>query len=297
MQQQNLEIRDIVASNQDEASKIDQIARIRGWFRPQDDNPYYPIVQDYLNGKSSLEEASAELFGPIDQKIIEQKLDDVNFFDLWYSIIHSARRIPVQAPHSHDAVVALVDAFKHHKIEGNGEYNYLYHARPDFITACRETYNDAPAIHSTVFNSEISAWANANYFFARITANDLGDLSIFAIWALRQALETPHEKDEPNTAAQAYDTHIPAAAAWIIGMRDKLFAKEEDLTPTDRKYGNPAKGGPLWDGKAEFSKARWAFWKERFAEVGKMDFVSDKTTHVARNAVEYMERAETFERV
>jgi hypothetical protein len=53
----------------------------------------------------------------------------------------------------------------------------------------------------------------------------------------------------------------------------------------------------LWKGKAEFSKERWNFWSERFAEIGKMDEVSEDTRIVARDAVQAMERAATFEKM
>lgn len=297
MQELNRKIGDVVSSDQDEGTKIDQIAKIRGWFRPQDDSAFYPIVQDYVCGRIDFHEASSKLFTPIDEKISARRLDDVNFLDLWYSIIHSAKRISFRDAHLHDKIVGLVAAFKGHKIPGNEQYNYLYDALTEFSMACREAYNDAPTAHSGFFDAEIDAWANVNFFYARIAAKDLEDLSIFAIWAMRQGCETLQEQDDQSTAAQKYDAYIPAAAAWVFGMGAELFNKEVDLTPVDRKQGNPGRGGDLWKGKAEFSKERWAFWKERFADVGKMEDVSDKTRHVARDAIQYMERAETYERV
>ena len=97
-----------------------------------------------------------------------------------------------------------------------------------------------------------------------------------------------------GTAAQKYNVYVPAAAAWVLGFGRTLYRKEEDLTPTDRKYGNPAKGGALWKGKPEFSKERWSFWKERLGVISKLDSVSDKTKNLSRDALEAMERAESF---
>jgi hypothetical protein len=70
---------------------------------------------------------------------------------------------------------------------------------------------------------------------------------------------------------------------------------EKDLTPSDRKQGNPGRGGELWKGKAEFSKERWAFWKERFAAIADMEGVSEQTKIDARDAIEGMERSQTYE--
>jgi hypothetical protein len=163
--------------------------------------------------------------------------------------------------------------------------------------SCREAYNDMP-MPGVSFDIEITAWTNLNYFYALLTGKGVWDLSLyFAIWAMREALEQPYEDNEEATAVQKYDAHVPAAAVWVFGASRVLFDKEEDLTPTDDRQGNPARGGELWKGKSEFSKERWSFWKERFAAIGKMDGVNEETRSVARDAVNSMERAATFEKV
>jgi hypothetical protein len=232
----------------------------------------------------------------IDDKIAGERLDDAKLMDLWYSVIHSARRSYFRDTDKHQALVSLVAAFKEHSVPNNKKYNYLYSSLTDFSMACREAYNDAPTPGSS-FDIEGVAWANMNFFFALLMGKEIADNHLFAIWAMRQALETPYSDDEQSTAVQKYDTYVPAAAVWTFGAQRVLFKKDEDLTPKDRKQGNPAKGGELWTGKAEFSQVRWNFWKERFAEIGKMDKVNETTKTVARDAVEAMERAATFEEI
>lgn len=280
--------------------KIDQIAKVRGWFRPEEDSAYYPIVQQYLQGDIDLDTATSKLLGPIDQKIIAQKLDDVNFVDLWYSIIHSAKRNSFHEAEedgkrnaeSHVRIDDLLAAVRDHKIKDHEEYDYIYKSLYDFGLACREAYNDQPEPYAS--DIEIDAWANLNFFYARLTGRGVQDLSLFAIWTMRTALENEQQDDVEGTAAQKYNVYVPAATSWIFGMGRVLYAKEEDLTPTDRKQGNPAKGGELWKGKAEFSKERWALWKERLGVISKLDSVSDKTKNISRDALEAMERAESF---
>ena len=248
-----------------------------------------------------IEEASSRLLAPIDEKISTKNLDDVNFMDLWYSIIHAAKRKPFHKndfggdSRSQDRVVFvdLVAAIKNHRIPGNERYNYIYKSLTNFSMACSEAYNDSPT--QTAFEIEIDAWANVNNFFAQITHRGLLDRSMFAIWAMRQALEYEYQDDEEGTAAQKYNVFVPAAAAWVFGMGKNLARKRKDLTPTDRKQGNPGRGGDLWKGKAEFSEERWNFWKERFAAIAEMKGVSSKTNDIAKDAVEAMDRAETFE--
>jgi hypothetical protein len=285
------------------SEKINQIAKIRGWVRPEDNSVYYPIIQEHAEQNHEIEKTASRLFAPIDEKIAAKKLDDVYFMDLWNSIIHTARVTPIhQAQVGGDDqtlykanIADLVAAFKEHKIPGNEQYNYIYKSLTDFSMACREANNDQPG--ATACELEIDAWTNLNTFFAHVTHKDLVDLSIFAIWAMREALEYEHQDDEEGTAVQKYNVLVPAAAAWVFGMGKKLARKRKDLTPTDRKQGNPGRGGDLWKGKAEFSEERWNFWKERFAAIADIKGISSKTSDIAKDAVEAMERAETFEDV
>jgi hypothetical protein len=292
--QQNKKIDEFIGGEQSDAVKIDQIARVRGWFRPDDNSLYYPTIQEYLSEKLTIEEAAKKICKPIEEKIDAQRLDDVNFTDLWYSFIHSARRIHYRDNHKHDTLIDLFKSFKEHSIPNNGKYDYLFRALSDFSMACREAYNDAPT-PGTSYALESVSWTNMNYFYALVTGKEISDLSLFGLWAMRQALETPHADDQQSTAVQKYETYVPAAAAWVFGGFKILFLKHEDLTPKDNKSGNPAKGGELWKGKAEFSRERWLFWRERFAEIAKTDEVSEFTRTTARDAVESMERAATFE--
>lgn len=299
-QDKKQKIAEILSSNSDEASQIDQVAKVRGWFRPQENSAYYPTIHKYLEGEIDLDTVTSQLFEKIDRQIIARKLDDVYFVDLWYSIIHSAKRVSFHGPEESAEygldflakVTNLLKAFRDHKVKDHEEYNYLYSSLCDFKMACDESFNDTPEPYAS--QVEIDAWANVNFFWSHITAEGLLDLSMYAIWTMREALENEQQDDVEGTAAQKYNVYVPAAAAWVLGMGRTLYRKEKDLTPTDRRYGNPAKGGELWKGKPEFSKERWALWKERFAVVSKMEEVSDKTRDISKDALQAMERAETF---
>ncbi|CAN9457720.1 unnamed protein product [Alternaria sp. RS040] len=297
--EQNQKIKEVLPTVKTEAEQIDQIAKIRGWFRPKEDSAYYPLIQEFLNEQIDAKEATSRILVPIDEKIKDAKLDDVDFMDLWKSIIHSAKRLTFRngAQVNHNMLVDLVSAFKEHSIPGNEQYKYLYQEMTDFGMACREALNDSPVAHDGYIDREIEAWANMNFFFALVAGKHIHDLSMYALFALREALETPAIDDPMSTANQKYDANVPAAAAWILGYGHDLFRMEKDLTPLDRKQGNPGRGGELWKGKAEFSKERWAFWKERFAAIADMEGVSEQTKIDARDAIEGMERSQTYEHV
>jgi hypothetical protein len=198
---------------------------------------------------------------------------------------------------NHNSLVDLVVAFHGHTVKDDEKYSYLYREMTDFSMACREAYNDAPVPQNGFFSKETDAWANLNFLFARIAGKELEnvDLGTYAIFAMRTALEDDHQDDPTSTAVQKYDAYIPAAAAWILGYGHGLFKIQKDLTPADDNQGDPARGGELWKGKSEFSKDRWNFWKERFAIVAKMDGLLEMTRVQARDAVEAMERSQTYE--
>ncbi|KAL1792936.1 hypothetical protein ACET3X_009443 [Alternaria dauci] len=294
--EQNQKIHQVLPTVKTEAEQIDEIAKIRGWFRPNEDSAYYPLIQQFLNEQIDAKEATSRILGPIDEKIKDAKLDDVDFMDLWKSIIHSAKRLTFRGSTqvNHKMLVELLSTFKEHAVPDNEQYNYLYQEMTDFGMACREALNDSPVAHHGYIDREVDAWANMNFFFALVTAEKIQDLSMFALFAFRDALETPAIDDPMSTANQKYDANVPAAAAWILGCGHDLFRLEKDLTPSDRKQGNPGRGGELWKGKAEFSKERWAFWKERFAAIADMEGVSEDTKIHAKDAIEGMERSQTF---
>jgi hypothetical protein len=222
----------------------------------------------------------------------------VEFLDLWYSIIHSAKHTSDREIHdvrNHNKLVDLVVAFKEHVVKDDEKYSYLYSEMTDFTMACREAYNDAPAAQDGFLDQEVAAWARMNFFYARLTDRDVADLSMYSIFALRAALEDKLQDDAEATAVQKYNALVHAAGVWILGAGHKIFRIQKDLTPSDDKAGDPARGGELWKGKSEFSPERWMFWKERLAEISKMDELKETTRHLAKDAIEEMERSQTYE--
>ncbi|KAF2257154.1 hypothetical protein BU26DRAFT_37137 [Trematosphaeria pertusa] len=297
-QKQNREIEDILSSTQDVAQQIDEISKVRGWFRPEEDSKFYPLIQDYLGGKLDLAALSAKLFPPMDEAISANRSGDIDLMDLWYSVIHSSKRISYRDTESQSKIVAFMEAFKNHSDPPSQSKEPFYAVLPAFNMASREAYNNSPGAGAGFFDPEIQAWANYNYFLACLTKDGIDDIYLYAIWAMREALENV-QKDEdvdermkPATACQKYDAYVPAAAVWVFALGTKLYEKEQDLTPTNRNQGNPARGGELWTGRAEFSKERWGLWKRRFQEISGMEELKKETRDVAREAVEAMEKAE-----
>lgn len=298
--QQHRENQEIIAKFSDEVRQIDEIALVHGWFGAGNGGSFFSIIQEYLAGKTQLDNAIAKTIQCVQRagQASEKADSELPSPDFWYSIIHSSRRVSYHNVDGHSKLVSLVKASKEHKVPSEEDPNTqvtLYNDT-DWRLALREAYNDAPQPCAT--NPAIKAWTNFNYFLARLANNDVTDIWIFAIWALRSALEQDHKDDKTKedgpreTATQKYDASVPAAAVWMLGAGRKLYEKEEDLTPKNPRSGNPGRGGELWKGKAEFGKERWAFWKKRFGEVTAMDGLRGETKDIAKQAVDAMDQAE-----
>ncbi|KAF2872897.1 hypothetical protein BDV95DRAFT_359758 [Massariosphaeria phaeospora] len=297
MPSNNPRIEEVLANTSDEAQQIDEIAKIRRWFGPDDNSPTYPIIQQYLSDDLDLATTTARLLDPIDAKLSAGHARSANWLELWYSILHSAKRIPFRtSPGSTAKLVSLMRAIQQHQDPRNapGESG-AYTTLKDFSLASREAQNDTPQPFGTPYAAEVHAWANLHFFWAALTrAGVLGfqTSAYWVIWMMRSALETVPRDDAESSAAQKCDGDVPAAAAWVFGAGRAVYENERDLTPTRPMQGNPARGGELWTGRAEMSKGRWALWKRRFGEVAEMEGVSEETRDIAREAVGKMEEAE-----
>ena len=273
--------------------QIDEVAKIRGWFRPPNDSLYYPLIQSYLDGKTSLQDTLQELTAPLDKARQRDKMYDA-WGDVWYSFIHSAKRIPVHDEQNFDKLLSLLKA-----LSEDPQYKQF----PKLGMYSREAYNDSPGVGAGWTPPENSAWASYNSFLARLDQEGLFEsASSFGLWALRDALErnwadSSEDDVNPGTKTQKYDATTPAAAAWVTTTGKKLYGQEEDVDPKLKKKDVALRdldeGGKMWPGAARFSKERWTFWKARFGEIAGMEEIGEATRKVAREAAEAMEKVES----
>jgi hypothetical protein len=293
-EKQDREIAEAIANVQDEATQIDIIMKKRRCFGPNEDSKFYPIVQEYLNSDTNPEDATKKLLTPINDAILQNR-KNLNFLDLWYSIIHSAKRLPFRNTTGLEKLVTLMKTIKASSPPPTAKDPDIYTCLRDFGMATTETMNDSPGGGSGYLIPEGHAYANMLYFYALLTRENLANHWIYCIWAMRDALETPQEDDPPNsahnsaTAVQKYNATILSAAVWIFATGKQVYEREEDLTPKKKNQGNPGVGGPLWQGRAEFSKQRWALWKKRFGELAEMEGLTEEVRGVAKEAAEVMD--------
>jgi hypothetical protein len=294
------EIREALANIPDEASQIDYVMEKRGCFRHEDDSLFYPTVQEYLSTDLPLEEATEKLLAPIHTAILKQH-ENLNMWDLWFSIIHSAKRLPFRDVVSLTKLVDLMSAIKASPPPPDTAHKDLFHTLTDFGMCARESMNDSPGCGSGYTLSERHAYTNMIYFYALLLKSGAAGFWIYCIWEMRSALEDVQEDDpperghQPGTRIEKFEARVPAAAVFVFAVGKEVYAREEDLSETRPEYGDPGKGGKLWKGQAEFSKERWALWKSRFVEVSELEELSEEVRAIAKEAVEAMKRIENEE--
>lgn len=112
--------------------------------------------------------------------------------------------------------------------------------------------------NSSEDNAGIKSWTSLNSFAARMLGAEITTWDNFAIWALREALETPPQND------LARDAQLLVATEWIIHAGKYLSAKGQKTQNLDEPDKRALKPGKLFEGgESGLSGKRWDFWRER----------------------------------
>lgn len=115
----------------------------------------------------------------------------------------------------------------------------------------------------------------------------------YAQWELSEALEVPTDRIEQVRRTEMY---VPAAAQWILLAGECIwrFCKEKlgnDGEMVEPRWIGGYDGGELmWIGEPGFKVERWAFWKKRFGEIGRLERVEEDDRRLAKEAEEAMEK-------
>lgn len=90
--------------------------------------------------------------------------------------------------------------------------------------------------------------------------------------------------------------YVPAASQWILkaGATVERFCRERANNDGEmgvkRWIGGDDGGDSMWDGEEGFSVERWAFWKKRFGEMGRLEGAERVVRRSAVEAEEEMGR-------
>ncbi|KAK7025043.1 hypothetical protein R3P38DRAFT_2952481 [Favolaschia claudopus] len=265
------------------------------------------------------EAAARELWGdplPEDEVPAEEVPDapstEGQLWELWYAVLHAAKRYPWRNDenNAHDKLVALVAAIKrvpdpplppnaNKALRGNWIWGTgtLWSDLVLLGASSREIWNDSPGTGAGYSDAAIVAWTNVNAFTARLTSEDVNDYSLYAIWAMRDALETDPTKKASEESGTWLDACVPAAAAWILIWGRPMFERREvyERSPT---RGDPGRPGDLMvqrtkNKQSAWTSQRWAFWKARFEEISVAQDVKEETRIAAGEAFGKMKEIES----
>lgn len=260
------------------------------------------VLEQLFDGKASTQDTADELASVALSKGTSEDDLAAGIGLIWATVIICAKEKPDHIERLVDVLVNIVqlpDA-----VDENGSPLTLYgiqiwHRMPTLSWELNDEYNGfhiptdeqrqiGPPALRTISSSElIRQLANLNVFVAMLAKTGLPafDFSLFALWTMRAALETPADKARLDQPLEAW---IPAAAAWIRVTGDQVFRWYHEY-PSGPRVGAPGKGGPLWQGKHGFCHERWQLWRSRFQFLGTQDHVLDpETRRIAKEAADWM---------
>ncbi|KAI5198475.1 hypothetical protein E4T39_06761 [Aureobasidium subglaciale] len=239
----------------------------------------YSALQSFLNDKFSLDEAINNFISTPDSSSAEDKL-----IRSWDALGLSASQTPADSE-LQEKLVSFVTTLRERDTNvGNVEDKTVgWSSLPLFGRQIRERWNyDESAAHK---DEEVAHnWANANAFAARVTASasafdssDPLDFSLYAIWALRAALE---DKDDVPEAT------VRAAAMWILYAGEVLRKQSKDQRSYEGKVAQAGNKYPNkeWNG---FEMDRWRSWGNRFGNISEVS-PCEETKDIAKKAKRHM---------
>ncbi|KAI4088413.1 MAG: hypothetical protein LQ344_006068 [Seirophora lacunosa] len=258
-------------------------------------NPY-AIIQSYLTSSLEPDATASALTTPINDILASDssETDDTPCAeDIWSALLsHARHHHPLSQ--SIPALIALLAAIK---ASPSGNTDQPWRQLPSFGMTVREEWNrtiSPSASDADPWSCTPVQWASMNAFVALCTVAGVEDFKLYAIWALRAALEdVPGQRSKVGHVADL-DHWVPAAAAWVLCAGEVMY---REWLGGAEKGSRAASGGMLWEGEG-FDLGRWRFWSERLRWVGaqrEVD-VEEETREWARWAADRMEEVERVEK-
>ncbi|PPJ50250.1 hypothetical protein CBER1_04877 [Cercospora berteroae] len=225
---------------------------------------------------------------PVEQKLQSNEAPDEVEEELnigWKAIITRAAATP-HGESGRSALAAFLVSLSQKRADGqqpDSSYGTVQDMKvwqdlPTFGWAVRDAWN-FPA-EDNAPPEEKQRWINVNAFVATLVdqlqdkANNSPDLSLFAIWTIRDALE------EENVS----DPAVAAASVWFIYAASALL----NFSKNQKSFeGKVAKGGFAhkdagWTG---YSPARWQVWQQRLDNI-RGDVKEEETKQLVQAAID-----------
>ncbi|KAI0099087.1 hypothetical protein GGR51DRAFT_536686 [Nemania sp. FL0031] len=229
-------------------------------------------------------------------------------WDLWYAVLHIAKRIPWTNDAQQNKLLDLVRALKARpdppppssvtvplKRNWIWESGKLWSNLSTLGPSVRESWNEACGYGSGWTDEEQQAWANLNAFVARLTASETADFDIYAVWALSGALENDiqhtslhHDASDPTQLSLL----LTVASVWIQIAGKYLFEhhpSEDEFGQSDSEVDLATRGTFPWTqstNEPSLCSARWRFWSGRFAQEARNDELSESVRELTAKSAD-----------
>ena len=341
-------------SSMDEPSKIDAVSKIRNWFTADTklidqymaesltldeltEKLATPIERTYSSAdygtqyykqeisarqqrKYHSPEKALELWGPEEDfpKPVDTKVPstELQLWELYYGILHAAKRIPWDDDARQEKLLDVVCALKARpepprpvpmtiplQREWIWQSGYLWSNLNMFGPAVCEAVNDAPGCSSAWTELEQRAWVNVSSFLARVTRDGLLDFRNVGTYALRDATERNLE-EHPNlhhiaSAHVKLEHHVTEASVWLILAGDQLL-EEYTHTPDQEAWRIVDEFIDLRDHELPWNRSnrsrrkngnqprhedyKLEFFRRRFEVESQNETLSEKTRQLAARA-------------
>lgn len=232
--------------------------------------------------EEDLDELQARVTDPEGAPTVEDEL-----WDLYYTILHVARKTPWRDEGAQQRLVDLIAALKARpdpelpaRMTTALKRYWIYEPGGPwsnaslFVPSATDSWNYYPGGGGGWYPCEVNSWTNLNAFVARLTAQHIHDFVRYSLWALRSALDDEiiiHPKSRtpaPSIAVKA-ESLFEVARVWIRLAGKSVFEEASKDAGQDEE-------------------TKWARWQRRFEEEAAVDQYSPTVTAAARECAEIM---------
>jgi hypothetical protein len=248
------EIQAIINTAPTFSAQVDELAKARQWKRPRLAGwSTIPVLDAYLSGNLTAEEAVDQLATPIEQAWAQElkrpavNPDDTTIdtqsgvMDLWFGVIHAAKKITWddETDQGQQALLHLLQTFKNRpdpnitealfpKRADDWLYSWtggkLWSELSMIGMALRESLGDGPHWSDRCTEPEIQAYLNFTAFTARMTVTGVRDVWTYAMYAMTASTESSthapsHARPERRQAG------LPSCSCMVDDSRQRVVGK------------------------------------------------------------------------
>jgi hypothetical protein len=299
------EIQAIINTAPTFSAQVDELAKARQWKRPRLAGwSTIPVLDAYLSGNLTAEEAVDQLATPIEQAWAQElkrpavNPDDTTIdtqsgvMDLWFGVIHAAKKITWddETDQGQQALLHLLQTFKNRpdpnitealfpKRADDWLYSWtggkLWSELSMIGMALRESLGDGPHWSDRCTEPEIQAYLNFTAFTARMTVTGVRDVWTYAMYAMAASTESPRHMHQVVLNQNGVRLDFQAVLVWLTIAGKEWWEKccAGPQIPDVRLNVNVRSKRCPWVSKdpirpgtdtTMFAKARWRWWKGRF---------------------------------